>query len=325
MGWAVGSRGTILATANGGATWAAQSSGTQNSLLAVHFTDAQRGWAVGDSGTILATANGGATWAAQSSGTQNSLWAVHFTDAQRGWAVGDSGTILITAPVGFLPFSIGGSTSAAIDKLQDVLARSPLLPSDRNKYARVLGRHLGEAAGLDAQLTDGRGRTEDGQETKPTPDTKQSQADLTRNAVLERIRKSAEDPKAGPKQWAGKDGVPLLKQLATTGSRDGSPFEDRAFITLQATRISIIFIIFFAVQFLVGIYRYNTRLSAFYVARADALLMMDRPAVAVELAAGLTPDDVDFTKGPQTPISAIKDTLLAATRLPGRGSGRTGG
>ena len=96
-GWAVGSRGTILATANGGATWAAQSSGTQNSLWAVHFTDAQRGWAVGSRGTILATANGGATWAAQSSGTQNSLLAVHFTDAQRGWAVGSRGTILATA------------------------------------------------------------------------------------------------------------------------------------------------------------------------------------------------------------------------------------
>ena len=39
--------GTILATANGGATWTPQTSGTEADLRSVSFVDAQTGWAVG--------------------------------------------------------------------------------------------------------------------------------------------------------------------------------------------------------------------------------------------------------------------------------------
>ena len=97
-GWAVGDDGTILATSNGGATWAAQTSGSKAGLTSVQFTsDGQRGWAVGIEGTILATSNGGATWAAQTSGSKAGLTSVQFTsDGQRGWAVGIEGTILAT-------------------------------------------------------------------------------------------------------------------------------------------------------------------------------------------------------------------------------------
>ena len=96
-GWAVGDDGTILATANGGATWTPQTSGTEAALLSVSFVDAQTGWAVGFDGTILATANGGATWTPQTSGTEADLLSVSFVDAQTGWAVGADGTILATA------------------------------------------------------------------------------------------------------------------------------------------------------------------------------------------------------------------------------------
>ncbi len=65
-GWAVGSRGTILATTDGGQTWEPQASGTRASLAAVQFLeDGRHGWAVGESGTILATQNGGETWRPQ--------------------------------------------------------------------------------------------------------------------------------------------------------------------------------------------------------------------------------------------------------------------
>ena len=98
-GWAVGDSGTILATGDGGATWAPQTSGTQSHLSAVQFLDAETGWAVGDSGTILATGDGGATWAPQTSGTRSNLYAVQFLDAKTGWAVGNSGQMVkIEAP-----------------------------------------------------------------------------------------------------------------------------------------------------------------------------------------------------------------------------------
>jgi photosystem II stability/assembly factor-like uncharacterized protein len=99
-GWAVGDKGTILASSDGGATWQARPSGTENSLNGVHFADASRGWAVGYNGTILATSDGGATWQARPSGTENVLTGVHFADATHGWAVGDNGTILASSDGG---------------------------------------------------------------------------------------------------------------------------------------------------------------------------------------------------------------------------------
>ena len=80
-GWAVGDDGTILATADGGASWQPQTSNTTEHLLSVGFVDAQRGWAVGENGTILATADGGASWQPQTSNTTKHLYSVGFVDA----------------------------------------------------------------------------------------------------------------------------------------------------------------------------------------------------------------------------------------------------
>jgi photosystem II stability/assembly factor-like uncharacterized protein len=105
-GWAVGAEhkgeNTILATADGGITWARQHSGLAASLTAVDCTDASHAWAVGFFGTILVTTDGGATWTAQDSGVaDHHLKDVAFADASHGWAVGQ-GTIVAT--------SNGGST-----------------------------------------------------------------------------------------------------------------------------------------------------------------------------------------------------------------------
>ncbi|SEQ57491.1 Photosynthesis system II assembly factor YCF48, partial [Solimonas aquatica] len=93
-GWVVGVGGTIFTTADGGARWQAQASGSSAWLFSAHFVDAQHGWAVGDGGILLVTANGGARWQAQASGTSAALNSVHFVDAQHGWVVGVDGTIL---------------------------------------------------------------------------------------------------------------------------------------------------------------------------------------------------------------------------------------
>lgn len=99
-GWAVGGAGTIVATKDGGTSWAAQTSGTTYSLFDVTFVDADRGWAVGGAGTILSTTDGGVTWTAQSSGTSTTFQAVTFPDAMCGWAVGGLGVILATTDGG---------------------------------------------------------------------------------------------------------------------------------------------------------------------------------------------------------------------------------
>ena len=70
-GWAVGDRGTILATTDGGRQWTAQVSGTSHPLMAVTFHDDRTGWTVGGAiepplkisrGVLLRTSNGGKTW-----------------------------------------------------------------------------------------------------------------------------------------------------------------------------------------------------------------------------------------------------------------------
>ena len=99
-GWAVGTRGVVIHTSDGGKTWVTQQSGTEKNLFSVSFVDDQHGWAVGEFGTIVHTANGGESWESQSKGVDKELNSVCFVDALNGWVVGEFGTILHTTDGG---------------------------------------------------------------------------------------------------------------------------------------------------------------------------------------------------------------------------------
>ncbi len=58
-GWAVGDRGVILSTEDGGAHWTSQDSGTNMRLQSLFFIDSSRGWISGQNGTMLHTEGGG--------------------------------------------------------------------------------------------------------------------------------------------------------------------------------------------------------------------------------------------------------------------------
>ena len=62
QGWAVGGRGLILHTADGGKTWVAQNSGEARDIVTVAFADSLHGYAACENGVFLTTADGGATW-----------------------------------------------------------------------------------------------------------------------------------------------------------------------------------------------------------------------------------------------------------------------
>lgn len=65
-GWAVGDKGTIIATSDGGDTWTSQSSGTRVvGFTDVSFADTRNGWAVGPCGWVVHTTDGGVTWSRQ--------------------------------------------------------------------------------------------------------------------------------------------------------------------------------------------------------------------------------------------------------------------
>jgi len=101
-GWAVGD-GLILATADGGTTWSAQSA--SSGLTSVSFPDATHGWAVGGGGfnggipVILHTGDGGLSWQTQFAGTKTFPGAftdVEFIDANHGWAAGSGAPFPLT-------------------------------------------------------------------------------------------------------------------------------------------------------------------------------------------------------------------------------------
>jgi photosystem II stability/assembly factor-like uncharacterized protein len=93
-GWAVGARGAVLATLDGGRTWRAQESGTESDLFDVKFFDEREGWAVGGEGTAIHTTDGGATWRAEPTGTPHPLERLFFKGRTRGWAAGFGGTVV---------------------------------------------------------------------------------------------------------------------------------------------------------------------------------------------------------------------------------------
>lgn len=65
---AVGSRGLIIRSEDGGSHWSQCEVPVQSDLLAVHFPSAERGWAVGHDGVVLHSADGGRTWVRQLDG-----------------------------------------------------------------------------------------------------------------------------------------------------------------------------------------------------------------------------------------------------------------
>lgn len=65
---AVGERGHIVVSQDGGATWQQAASPVSVTLTCVQLVDAQQGWAAGHGGVILHTADGGRTWVKQLDG-----------------------------------------------------------------------------------------------------------------------------------------------------------------------------------------------------------------------------------------------------------------
>ncbi|HEX9171838.1 MAG TPA: YCF48-related protein, partial [Telluria sp.] len=67
---AVGPRGHILLSKDGGATWKQVPVPVSSDLVAVRFLSASLGWAVGHDGVVLHSADGGASWRRQFDGRQ---------------------------------------------------------------------------------------------------------------------------------------------------------------------------------------------------------------------------------------------------------------
>lgn len=95
--YGVGYWGTILKSADKGASWNPQEAGTTKSLNAVHFLDDRHGYAVGgggnghdtDGGIVLMTKDGGESWVPKRDTALPQVHAVWFKNESNGWIGGD--------------------------------------------------------------------------------------------------------------------------------------------------------------------------------------------------------------------------------------------
>ncbi len=114
QGWAVGDRGTIWHTDNGGLQWRLQESGTSVRLESVFFGNDRRGWVAGGwsypythhgRGVLLTTSDGGQHWNCDPRTFVPPLKKVRFFDGRGGWAIGSTSAMF---PPGILTTNDGG-------------------------------------------------------------------------------------------------------------------------------------------------------------------------------------------------------------------------
>jgi photosystem II stability/assembly factor-like uncharacterized protein len=119
---AVGQRGAILRSSDGGASWTAPESATWQDLLFTDFTDGTRGWAWGHKGVVRATSDGGRTWSVTDVPTYTHVAAFSAGDRLTALAVVDSNRLLRT--------SDGGVTWQSGDEIPIELALSLAMLDD---------------------------------------------------------------------------------------------------------------------------------------------------------------------------------------------------
>lgn len=103
-GWITCDDGTVLATKDGGRTWAPQplppAGDRLGSLDGVEFADAKTGVIYGENGVTFNTGDGGATWSLNIPEGAACLLGMTFLDSQNGWATGRFGQLLRTTDGG---------------------------------------------------------------------------------------------------------------------------------------------------------------------------------------------------------------------------------
>jgi len=121
-GWAVGDRGVVWHTTDGGRSWRLQNSGTTARLESIAMMDAENGCIVGGFtqpythetvGIVLRTRDGGKSWQASPDGSLPYLRHVKFFNPKQGWAMGDGSALF---PSGAFYTEDGGKTWTPVAK-----------------------------------------------------------------------------------------------------------------------------------------------------------------------------------------------------------------
>jgi hypothetical protein len=94
--------------------------------------------------------------------------------------------------------------------------------------------------------------------------------------------------------------------------------QTRFIVSVISKRVGSVLLLIFLVQILVTLYRYSSRLAAFYDSRADALQLCRLGAFdSAEASVGLlAPDKLDFGKTPRSPIENAVELAQEILKLP---------
>ena len=102
-GWAIGWKGQIIFTENGGKTWEEQNSHTNFNLDRIVFSTSEKGWIIGSNYEkngmkliLLHTIDSGKTWTRVSQLQEKHFVKIFFLDLSNGWAITQNGAIAKT-------------------------------------------------------------------------------------------------------------------------------------------------------------------------------------------------------------------------------------
>ena len=112
---AVGKLGAVIFTEDAGAHWTTGDSGTTTKFEAVACPTTTSCVADGDGGMIRTTTDGAAHWTAEPSGVTVDLYGVACPDPAECWIVGDNGTILTQTAAGECSAGKVGTPPACVD------------------------------------------------------------------------------------------------------------------------------------------------------------------------------------------------------------------
>lgn len=118
LGWAIGEKGTILKTVDGGVSWSSREAPVSVKYKRLKFYNQNIGYAVGEKGYVIKTINGGESWISLNTPINDNLNDLSILDEKTVVAVGDNGTVIRT--VDGSSFDINLSTSGITANLNGV-------------------------------------------------------------------------------------------------------------------------------------------------------------------------------------------------------------
>ncbi|MPR34332.1 hypothetical protein GBK04_13440 [Cytophagaceae bacterium SJW1-29] len=117
VGIAVGNKGKIVRTTDGGDTWNVVSFAGKDDLKSVYFTSSTVGWVAGSfSSTIWKTTDAGLTWSDVNLGGLYPVNDLFFTDPNNGWLLSANGAVVRTNDGGltWTPYTTGTGTGQRV-------------------------------------------------------------------------------------------------------------------------------------------------------------------------------------------------------------------